>query len=137
MKQSKTRGVDDYEDDASIIEIGESGDESNGGVYPGIKQEAIKVEDVPEHDDEDNPPSLAEQDSVPPMASLGRGKIVRVPSQMLIPAMKVKHHDEGVYEGIGFTQIKNIGVECEMDHIKNHFSGAGHSTKRGGYKLTV
>ena len=66
VKHSKTRGVDDDEDDFSIIEIGESGDESNGGVYPGIKQEAIKVEDVPEHDDQDNPPIVVEQDSVPP-----------------------------------------------------------------------
>ena len=71
-------------------------------MYPGIKQEAIKVEDVPENDDEDNPPSLAERDSVPPMAILGRGNILRVPRQMLIPTMKVKYHDEGVYEGGGF-----------------------------------
>ena len=63
-------------------------------MYPGIKQEAIKVEDVPEDDDEDNPPSLSERDSLPPMASLGRGKRVRVPRQMLIPTMKGKHHNE-------------------------------------------
>ena len=48
VKQSKARGVDDYEDDALDIEIEESDDESDGGVYPGIKQEAIKFEDVPE-----------------------------------------------------------------------------------------
>ena len=65
-------------------------------MYPRIKQEAIKVEDVPENDDEDNPPSLAEQDSIPPMSSLVRGKRVQVPSQMLIPTMKGKHHDGGV-----------------------------------------
>ena len=93
VTQSKTRGVYDDEDDSSVIEIEESYDESDGGVYIRIKQEAIKVEDVPEYDDEDNPPSIAEQDIVPPMASLGRGKRVRVPRQMLIPAMKVKHHD--------------------------------------------
>ena len=65
-------------------------------MYPGIKQESIKVEDVPENDDEDNPPSLADQDSVPPMAILGRDKRVRVPRQMIIHMMKGKHHDEGV-----------------------------------------
>ena len=65
VTQSKTRGVDDDEYDASVIEIEESDEESDGEVYPEIKQEAIKVEDLPEND-EDNPPSLAEQDSVPP-----------------------------------------------------------------------
>ena len=85
--------MDDDEDDASVTDIEEYDDESDGGVYPGIKQEVIKVEDVPENDDEDNPPSMAEQDSVPPMASLGRGKRVRVPRQMLIPTMRGKHHD--------------------------------------------
>ena len=94
-------------------------------MYPGIKQEAIKVEDVPENDDEDNPPSLAERDSVPPMASLDRGKIVRVPRHMLIPTMKRKHYDEGVYKGVGFPHIKSIRVEYEMDRIKNQFAGAG------------
>ena len=44
MTQSRTRGVDDDEDDDSVIEIEESDDESDGGVYPGIKKEAIKVE---------------------------------------------------------------------------------------------
>ena len=62
-------------------------------MYPGIKQEAIKVEDVPEDDDEGNSPSLYERDIVPPIASLGRGKRVRVPMQMLITTMKGKHHD--------------------------------------------
>ena len=66
MTQSKTRGVDDDEDDASVIEIEDSDDELDGGVYPGIKQEAIQVEDVLEDDDEENPPSLAERDSTPP-----------------------------------------------------------------------
>ena len=102
MTQSKTRVVDDDEDDASVIDIKESDDKSDGGLYPGIKQEDIKIEDVPEDDDEDNPPSLSEQDSVPPMASLGRGKRIRVPRQILIPTMKGKHHDEVVYEGVGF-----------------------------------
>ena len=50
-------------------------------MYPGINQESIKVEDVPEDDDEDNPPSLAERDIVPPMASLVRGNRVMT-SQM-------------------------------------------------------
>ena len=59
-------------------------------------QEAIQVEDVHEDDDEDNPPNLAKRDSVPPMASLDRGKRLRVPRQMLIPLMNGKHHDEGV-----------------------------------------
>ena len=104
-------------------------------MYPGIKQEEIKVEDVPEHDDEDNPPSLAEQDSVTPMSILGRGKRVRLPRQMLIPTMRGKHHDEGVYEGVGFPQIKSIRVECKMDRIKSHFAGAGYSTKRGVINL--
>ena len=75
-------------------------------MYPGIKQEAIKVEYVPGIDDEDKPPSLAERDSVPPMASLGRGKRVKLPMQMLIPTIKGKHHDEGVYEGVGFPILK-------------------------------
>ena len=119
MTQSKTRGVDDYEDDASVIETEDSDDESDGGVYPGIKQEAIKVEDAPEDDDEDNHPSLADRDSVPPMASIGIGKRVRVPRQMLTPMMKGKHHDEGLYEGLGSPQVKSIRVDCEMDHIKN------------------
>ena len=66
-------------------------------MYPGIQKEAIKVEEVPENDDEDNPTSLSERDSVPPMSSLGGGKRVRLPRQMLIPKMKGKHHDEGVY----------------------------------------
>ena len=135
VKQSKARGVDDYEDDASDIEIEESDDESDGGVYPGIKQEAIKFEDVPENDDEDNPPSLAKRGSVPPMASRGRGKRVRVPKQMLIPTMKGKDYDEGVYEGVGFTHIKSISVECKMYRIKNQFAGAGYSTKRELIKL--
>ena len=74
MTQSKTREVDDYEDGDLVIETEESDYKSYVGVYPGIKQEVIKVEDVPEHDDEDNPPSLAEQDSISPMVSLGRGK---------------------------------------------------------------
>ena len=40
--QSKTRGVDDDEDDASVIDIEEYDDESVGGVYPGINQEAYR-----------------------------------------------------------------------------------------------
>ena len=56
MTQSKNRGLDDDEDDTSVIEIEEYDDESDGGVYPRIKQEAIKVEDMPEDGDEDNPP---------------------------------------------------------------------------------
>ena len=79
VTQSKTRGEDDDEYDASVVDIEESDDESYGGEYTGIKIEAIKIEDVPEEDDEDNPTSLSEQDIVPPMASLGRGKRVRVP----------------------------------------------------------
>ena len=122
--------MDDDKDDASVIEIEESDDESDGGMYPRIKQEANKVEDVPENDDEDNPPSLVKRDSVPPMASLGRGKRVQVPRQMLIPTMKGKHHDEGVYEGVGFPHIKSIKVECKMYRIKNHFAGSGYSTKQ-------
>ena len=89
-------------------------------------QEAIQVEDVHEDDDEDNPPSLAKRDSVPPMASLGRGKRLIVPRQMLISTMKGKHHDEGVYEGLGFPQVKSIRVECKMDCIKNQFTAAGY-----------
>ena len=104
-------------------------------MYPGIKQEAIKVEDVPENDDEDNPPSLDERDSVPPMASLVIGKRVRVPSYMLIPTMKGKHHDKVVCKGVGFPYIKSIRVKCEMDRIKNQFAGAGCSTKRGVINL--
>ena len=77
----------------------------------------IQVEDVPEDDDEYNPPSLAERDSVPPMASLGRGKRVRVPRKMLIPTMKEKHHGEGVCNGVGFPQVKSIRVECKMNRI--------------------
>ena len=69
------------------------------------------------------------------MASLGRGKRVQVPRQMLIPTMKGKHHDEGVYKGIGFPHIKSIRVKCEMDSIKNHFAGAGYITKRGVINL--
>ena len=38
LTHSKTRGVDDDEDDDSIIEIEESDDKSDVGVYPGIKQ---------------------------------------------------------------------------------------------------
>ena len=89
--------MNDDEDDASVIEIKESDEESDGGVYPGIKQESIKFEDMPENDYEDNPPSMAERDSVPPMVSLGRFKIGIVPRQMLIHTMKGKHHDEGLY----------------------------------------
>ena len=95
----------------------------------------IQVEDVPEDDDEDNPPIMAKRDSVPSMASIGRGKRVRVPMHMLIPSMKGKHHDEGVYEGVGFPQVKSIRVECKMDRIKNQFAGAGYSTKRGVINL--
>ena len=54
MIQFKTRGVDDDEDDASVTDVEDSDDESDGGVYPGIKQETIKVEDIPEDDDENN-----------------------------------------------------------------------------------
>ena len=79
-------------------------------MYTRIKQESIQVEDVREDDYEDKPTSLTERDSVSPMASLGRGKILRVPSQMLIPMMKVKQHDEGVYEGVGSPQVKSIRV---------------------------
>ena len=63
-------------------------------MYNGIKQEAIQVEDVPEDDEEDNPPIMAERDSVPPLARIGRGKRVRVPSYMLIPTIKGKHYDK-------------------------------------------
>ena len=73
MTKSNTIRVDDDEGDASVIEIEEYDEESDGGVYPGIKKEAIKVEDVPENDDYDNPCSMAEQDIVHPMESLGRG----------------------------------------------------------------
>ena len=90
---------------------------------------------MPGHDDEDNPPSLAEQDSVPSMESLRRGNRVRLPRQMLIHTMKGKHHDEGVCEGVGLPQIKSIGVEFKMDRIKNHFAGPGYSTKRGVVNL--
>ena len=129
--QSKTIGVDDDEDDDSVIYIEYSDDESDGGVYPGINKEATQVEDGPEDDDKDNPPSLVERDSVPHMAILGRGKRVRVPRKMPIPTVKGKHHDEGVYEGVGFPQVKSISVECKMDRINNQFAGAGYSTKRG------
>ena len=135
MTQSNTRGVDDDEDDDSVIKIENFDDESDGGVYPGIKQEAIKFEDVSENYDECNPPSLAKRDSVPPMVSLGIGKRVRVPRQMLIPTMKLKHHVEVVYEGLGFPQIKSIRVECIMDRINNHFAGTGYSNKRGVVNL--
>ena len=90
VTQSKTRGVDDDEDDASVIDIEEFDDESEGEVYPGIKQEATKVADMTENDDEDNHPSLSERDSVPPMESLDRGKRVQLTRQMLIPTMKGK-----------------------------------------------
>ena len=90
---------------------------------------------MPENDDEDKPPSLAKQDSVLPMASLGRVKRVQVPRQMIIPTMKGKHHDDGLYEGVGFPQIKTIRVECEMDRINNQFAGARYSTRRGVMKL--
>ena len=113
VTQSKTRGVDDDGYDASVIEIEESDGESDGGVYPGIKQEAIKVEDVPENDDEDNPPSLAKQDSVPPVVILGIGKRVRVPRHMLIPTMKGKHHNEGVYEGQVPPRLKVSGPSAK------------------------
>ena len=59
VTQSNTIGVDDDDDDASVIEIEDSDDESDRGVYPKIKQEEIQVEDVPEDDDEDNYLSLA------------------------------------------------------------------------------
>ena len=131
MTQSNTRGVDDDEDDSSVIDIEESDNESYGGVYPRIKQETIKVEDVSENDDEDNPPSLAERDSLTPMESLGIVKIVRVPRWMLIPTMKGKHHYERVYEEVGFPHIKSIRVECETDRTKNQFAGNGYSTKQG------
>ena len=135
MTQSKIRKVDDDEDYASFIDIEYSDDESDGGVYPRIKQEAIQVEDVPEDDDDDNSPSLAKWDSVSPMASLVRGKRVRVPRRMLIPTMKGGNHDEVMYKEVGFPQVKSIRVECEMDCIKNHFSGAGYSTKGGDINL--
>ena len=38
VTQSKTRGVGDDEDDASVIEVEDSDEKSDGGVYPGIKQ---------------------------------------------------------------------------------------------------
>ena len=104
-------------------------------MYPGTKQEAIEVEDVPEHDHEDNPPSLAEQDSIPSMASLVRGKRVQLPRKMLITTMKGKHHDEGFYKGVDFPQIKSIRVECKMYRIKNQFAAAGYSTKQGVINL--
>ena len=104
-------------------------------MYPGINQEAVKVEDVPENYDEYNPPSLPERDSVPPMSSIGRGKKLGVPRQILIPTIKGKHHDEGVYEGVGFPQVKSIKFECEMYRIKDQFSGARYSTKRGVINL--
>ena len=88
-----------------------------------------------EDDDEDNPPSLTKRDIVPPMASLGRGNRVRVPRQMFIYTVKGKDHDEGVYKGAGFPQVKCMRVECEMDHIKNHFVDARYSTKRGVINL--
>ena len=62
-------------------------------MHIGIKQEEIQVEDMPEDYDEDNSTSLADRDSIPPMASLGRCKRVRAPSQMHISMMKGKHHD--------------------------------------------
>ena len=127
--------MDDDEDDASLKEIEGSDYESDVGVYPKIKQEAIKVEEVPEDDDEDSPPSLAERDSVRPMASLGRGKREIVPRQMLIPKIKGKHHDKGVYEGVGFPQVKSIRVEYKMDRINNQFASVVYSTKRGVINL--
>ena len=36
---------------------------------------------------------------------------------------------------MGFPQIKNIRVECEMDRIKNQFLGSGYSTKLGVINL--
>ena len=86
-------------------------------MYNRINQEAIKLEDMPEDDDEDNPPSLSEQDSVPPLERLGRGKRVRVPTQMLIHTMERKQYDEVVYKGVGFPQNKSIRVECKMVRI--------------------
>ena len=50
---------------------------------------------------------------------------------MLILVMKRKHHDEGLYEGLGSPQIKSIRVKCEMDRIKNHFAGPDKVLNKG------
>jgi hypothetical protein len=76
MTQVKTRGVDN--DDAMTINLTDSDDESDGGVFPGgvsqgIKSEDVEVEDVLDKDE------VNEDDgaSVNPPESLGRGKRVR------------------------------------------------------------
>jgi len=66
----KARGVGN--DDATTIDLTDSDDKSDGGVFPagvsqGIKTEDVEIEDVPEGDEGDIV-------SVNPPESLGRGK---------------------------------------------------------------
>ena len=97
--QITPRGVDD---DASVIDVTDSDDESEfegeNEHFPaeGVDQERnIKSEDS---EDSGVPPQ-----GVPPQdAGLRRSSRVRVPERKFIPTMKGQRHDEGVHKGVGF-----------------------------------
>ena len=93
---TKPRGVDEGDDDASVIDVTGSDDESEvededdhfpvGGVYFKIKSE-------PNDDPQDS--------GVPPQdAGLRRSSRVRTPGRKFIPTMTGQSYDEGVHKGV-------------------------------------
>ena len=94
------RGVNERDDDASVIDVTGSDDGSEvededdhfpaGGVDLEIKNES-------NNDPQD--PRVPPQD-----AGLRQSSRVRTPGRRFIPKMTGQHHDEGVYEGVGFPE---------------------------------
>ena len=94
--QIKSRGVDEDNDDASVIDVTGSDDES-------------EVEDEDDHfpaEGEDSKIKSEPQDSgVPPQdAVLCRSSRLRTPAREFISTMTGQSHDEGVHEGVGFPE---------------------------------
>ena len=94
--QIKSRGVDEGDDDASVIDATGSDDES-------------EVENEDDHfpaEGVDSKIKSEPQDSgVPPQdAGLRRSSRLQTPGRKFIPTMTGQSHDEGVHEGVGFPK---------------------------------
>ena len=113
--QIKSRGVNEGDDDASVIDATGSDDES-------------EVEDEDDHFPArgvdfkiKNEPSDDPQDSgVPPQdAGLRRSSRILTPGRRFIPTMTGQNHDEGVHEEVGFPEAAadNLAAAQEVSSI--------------------
>ena len=109
--QIKSRGVDEGDDDASVIDVTGSDDESE----VEDKDDQFPAEEV------DSKIKSEPQDSgVPPQdAGLRRSSRLQTPGRKFIPTMTGQSHDEGVHEGVGFPEAaaNNLAAAQEVPSI--------------------